>query len=68
MKKAVGSITNPNSWHWEEKNYNTWAHDRLKALFESVKLEEKEYFLEISKCKALEGDVNTLLCYFLRLT
>ena len=29
MNKAVGSIWNPNSWHWENKNYTKEATEYI---------------------------------------
>ena len=57
MKKGVGSVWNQGSWHWEEKNYNKWAQERLKALLESTKIKEQGFIVEINKCTALEGEV-----------
>lgn len=29
-EQAVGSLWNPNSWHWENKNYTEKAKELLK--------------------------------------
>ncbi len=58
MKKAVGSVWNQGSWHWEEKNYNKWAQEKLRAALESVKFEDQGFLIEIGKCIALEGEVR----------
>jgi activator of HSP90 ATPase len=58
IKKGVGSVWNQGSWHWEEKNYNKWAKDRLKALLEGTTVEDQGFRIEISKCISLEGEVR----------
>jgi len=57
QKKGVGSVWNQGSWHWEEKNYNKWANERLRAALESVKIEDQGFCVEIAKVLSLEGEV-----------
>ena len=61
MKKGVGSVWNQGSWHWEEKNYNKWAKERLTALLEKAKAEDQGFIIAISKCINLEGEVRFAL-------
>lgn len=35
--KGTGSVWNPNSYFWEEKNWNKWSKEKLQELFGSFK-------------------------------
>lgn len=35
---AAGSVWNKNSWHWEEKDYNKVAHQKIVEALESIEL------------------------------
>jgi activator of HSP90 ATPase len=61
MKKAVGSVWNQGSWHWEEKNYNKWAKERLHALLESAQVTADGFLVEVGKCITLEGEVRCVI-------
>jgi activator of HSP90 ATPase len=54
----TGSSWNPSAWHWEEKNYSSWAEGRLAELFKNLALgEDQDLSLEITDLSKFEGDV-----------
>ncbi len=56
--KAVGSIWNPNSWHWEQKNYTPAAKKLLEQKILALRLEEGGILVTNHKIKSITGDAE----------
>lgn len=55
--EGSGSIWNANSWHWEEKNYNSWAKEVLSTRITSLTLQEAGLTLTVdSPLTRIEGE------------
>ena len=52
------SATNPNNWHWTEKNATQWSKDKLKELLVGLKIENSEWTCEIKELKRCEGEAS----------
>lgn len=53
--KGTGSVWNPNSYFWEEKNLNKWSQDKLHELFDDFKHTVPNGSLRIIQCE-IKGD------------
>lgn len=62
MKRLAISLfylaTNPNNWHWKEKNATQWSKDKLKDLLVGLKIENDEYSCEIKELKKCSGEAS----------
>ncbi|CAM4821107.1 unnamed protein product [Rotaria magnacalcarata] len=43
--------TNPNNWHWKEKNATQWSKDKFNELLIGLNIENEEYTCEIKELK-----------------
>ncbi len=50
--------TNPNNWHWKEKNATQWSRDKLNDLLVGLKIENEEYSCEIKELKKCSGEAS----------
>ena len=50
--------TNPNNWHWKEKNATQWSKDKLKELLVGLKIETEEFVCEIKELKRCNGEAS----------
>lgn len=50
--------TNVNNWHWTEKNASGWSQEKLKSLFEGLKVANEEYCCEITELSKCEGEAS----------
>jgi len=50
--------TNPNNWHWKEKNATQWSKDKLNDLLVGLKIENEEYSCEIKELKKCSGEAS----------
>lgn len=48
--------TNVNNWHWTEKNACAWSQDKLKELFNNMKIEAEEVSCIVAEVEKCEGD------------
>lgn len=55
---CFSSATNPNNWHWKEKNATQWSKDKLKELLVGLKVENEEYSCEIKELKKCQGEAS----------
>lgn len=53
--KVAGSVWNPNSYFWEEKNFNKWSKDRLQELLGNFKHTVPQGNLEVTEAD-IKGD------------
>lgn len=53
--QGAGSIWNPNSWHWEEKDYTKIAIKVIEDKINGLKF-EKDAIVFINTCKSVKGD------------
>ncbi|CAD8157485.1 unnamed protein product [Paramecium pentaurelia] len=56
--QGAGSIWNPNSWHWEEKNYTTIAKQLIEQKINSVKVQSGDVTLTNIEIKSISGDAQ----------
>ncbi|CAD8071615.1 unnamed protein product [Paramecium sonneborni] len=56
--QGAGSIWNPNSWHWEEKNYTTIAKQIIEQKIKSIKVESGGIILTNQEIKSISGDAH----------
>jgi activator of HSP90 ATPase len=55
--EGSGSIWNANSWHWEEKNYNSWAKEVLSSRITALTMQEGDLVLSVvSPLTRIEGE------------
>ena len=54
MNKASGSIWNPNSWHWENKNYTKEAKEYVKSKVLDYKFKKDDIEITLTDIKKLE--------------
>ena len=52
------SATNPNNWHWKEKNATQWSKDKLNELLVGLKVESPDFVCEIKELKKCEGEAS----------
>ena len=70
--------TNPNNWHWKEKNATQWSKDKLNELLVGLKVENEQFICVITELKRCEGEasannrkaklfflVSNIKCYFI---
>ncbi len=50
--------TNPNNWHWKEKNATQWSKDKLNDLLVGLKIENDEYNCEIKELTKCSGEAS----------
>jgi activator of HSP90 ATPase len=50
--------TNPNNWHWKEKNATQWSKEKLNDLLVGLKIENEEYSCEIKELKRCSGEAS----------
>ncbi|CAF1599842.1 unnamed protein product [Rotaria sp. Silwood1] len=50
--------TNPNNWHWKEKNATQWSKDKLNELLIGLKIENDDYICEIKELKRCSGEAS----------
>ncbi|CAF2406983.1 unnamed protein product [Rotaria sp. Silwood2] len=50
--------TNPNNWHWKEKNATQWSKDKLNELLIGLKIENEQFTCEIKELKRCEGEAS----------
>jgi len=50
--------TNPNNWHWKEKNATQWSKDKLNELLVGLKVENEQFICEIKELKKCEGEAS----------
>jgi activator of HSP90 ATPase len=50
--------TNPNNWHWKEKNATQWSKDKLNELLVGLKVENEQLVCEIKELKKCDGEAS----------
>lgn len=55
--KGTGSVWNPNSYFWEEKNYNKWSHEKIKEYLGGFKHTLPTGSLEVTECE-INGEAS----------
>jgi len=45
--------TNPNNWHWKEKNATQWSKDKLNELLVGLQVENEQFICEIKELKKM---------------
>ncbi len=50
--------TNPNNWHWKEKNATQWSKDKLNELLVGLQVENEQFMCEIKELKKCEGEAS----------
>lgn len=50
--------TNPNNWHWKEKNATQWSKDKLNELLVGLQVENDDLVCEIKELKKCEGEAS----------
>jgi activator of HSP90 ATPase len=50
--------TNPNNWHWKEKNATQWSKDKLNELLVGLKVENEQFICEVKELKKCEGEAS----------
>jgi activator of HSP90 ATPase len=50
--------TNPNNWHWKEKNATQWSKDKLNELLVGLKIENEQLVCEIKELKKCDGEAS----------
>jgi len=50
--------TNPNNWHWKEKNATQWSKDKLNELLVGLKVENEQFVCEITELKKCNGEAS----------
>ncbi|CAF1351639.1 unnamed protein product [Rotaria magnacalcarata] len=50
--------TNPNNWHWKEKNATQWSKDKLNELLVGLKIENEQFTCEVKELKRCEGEAS----------
>lgn len=56
--QGAGSVWNANSWHWEEKNYNKWAHEHLPSILTSLSFTESEWTFTVKEITKITGEAS----------
>ena len=52
------SATNPNNWHWKEKNATQWSKDKLNELLVGLKVEDEQFICEVKELKKCDGEAS----------
>ena len=50
--------TNPNNWHWKEKNATQWSKDKLNELLVGLKVENEQFTCEVKELKKCDGEAS----------
>ncbi|CAF0797497.1 unnamed protein product [Rotaria sordida] len=50
--------TNPNNWHWKEKNATQWSKDKLNELLVGLTIENEQFTCEIKELKRCDGEAS----------
>ncbi|UJR33224.1 hypothetical protein I4U23_020679 [Adineta vaga] len=50
--------TNPNNWHWKEKNATQWSKDKLNELLIGLKVEDEQFICEVKELKKCDGEAS----------
>lgn len=50
--------TNPNNWHWKEKNATQWSKDKLNELLIGLKVENENLVCEVKELKRCDGEAS----------
>lgn len=50
--------TNPNNWHWKEKNATQWSKDKLNELLVGLKVENEQFVCEVKELKKCDGEAS----------
>ena len=50
--------TNPNNWHWIEKDATQWSKTKLNQLLVGLKIENDEYLCQIKEVKKCDGEAS----------
>ncbi|CAF0955876.1 unnamed protein product [Adineta steineri] len=50
--------TNPNNWHWKEKNATQWSKDKLNELLVGLKVEDEQFIVEVKELKRCDGEAS----------
>jgi len=58
LKKYFFLATNPNNWHWKEKNATQWSKDKLNELLVGLKIENEQLVCEVKELKKCEGEAS----------
>eukprot|EP00808_Paulinella_micropora_P000955 g62790.t1 len=56
VPQTAAQKKNVNSWHWEEKDFTKWAHDRVPQLLKEIKVAFAKGVLTITTVSGVEGD------------
>jgi activator of HSP90 ATPase len=57
-KKIFFLATNPNNWHWKEKNATQWSKDKLNELLVGLIIEDEQFVCEIKELKKCDGEAS----------
>merc|ERR1712137_478949 len=70
MNKASGSIWNPNSWHWENKNYTKEATEYIRSKILDHSFKKGDITFILTDIKKLKGEAEIcirkgkqIICY-----
>ena len=58
VRISFPSATNPNNWHWKEKNATQWSKDKLNELLVGLKVETDDLVCEVKELKKCEGEAS----------
>lgn len=58
MFSAFPLATNPNNWHWKEKNATQWSKDKLNELLVGLKVENDQFVCEVKELKKCDGEAS----------
>jgi activator of HSP90 ATPase len=50
--------TNPNNWHWKEKNATQWSKEKFHELLVGLKIDNDELTCEIDALKRCDGEAS----------
>ncbi|CAH0552843.1 unnamed protein product [Brassicogethes aeneus] len=50
--------TNVNNWHWTEKNASPWSQEKIKELFNNIKVNTDEADIKISEVDKCTGEAS----------
>lgn len=56
----MGSVWNPNSWHWEQKNYNVLVKGLIEDKIKTILLDNKEAKVSMTKVTA-KGEAELMI-------
>eukprot|EP01029_Cantina_marsupialis_P028396 TRINITY_DN776105_c0_g1_i1.p1 TRINITY_DN776105_c0_g1~~TRINITY_DN776105_c0_g1_i1.p1 ORF type:complete len:370 (-),score=145.56 TRINITY_DN776105_c0_g1_i1:212-1321(-) len=58
IAEGTGSVWNPNSYHWEEKNVDKWAKDHLTEMLTEVELDIPAGRFVIADLSSVKGEAS----------